>query len=123
MTAYSFRSRAVVLRTLLTSALTLAGFTLTACSQKTQLPQISAQAAGHAITARIAGQGARVEDHAEGARLGSEFGEVTIERTRLRIEGAGWVRIAEGAPVTLSIERGRIDVKAGKVSASRTVSH
>lgn len=123
MNSASLRSPATIHRTLFAAALALTAFALTACSRQTPLPQISAHAAGHAITAQIAGTGAKVEDHAEGARLGSEFGQVTIERARMRIAGSGWVRIAEGAPVTLRIQRGRIDVKAGNVSASQMVSY
>jgi hypothetical protein len=123
MTLPSPFSHATARCALFTGLLALAGFALTACSRQAPLPQITAQAAGHAITAQIAGKDAKVEDHADGARLGSEFGHVTIERTRMRIEGSGWVGIAEGAPVTLRIERGRTDVKAGNVSASQSVSY
>lgn len=123
MNSSSLPSRAALRHALFTGALALAGFALTACSRQAPLPQITAQAAGHAITAQVAGNGAKVEDHADGARVGSEFGQVTVERARLRIEGNDWVGIPEGAPVTLNIQRGKINIKAGNVSVSRSVSY
>lgn len=101
-------------------SLALALFATTACTQQ---PQISTQAAGHAVTARIKGNGTKVENRSDGALLSSEFGQVNIERTRMRIEGNSWVQISEGTPITLNIERGRITLNAGKVSVSRTVSY
>jgi hypothetical protein len=101
------------------AGLILACLTTAACSQGKQL---STHAAGHTIGAQIRGDSTTVEGHADGALLGSEFGKVRVERSRMRIEGEGWVKIAEDAPVTVSIQRGRIRLTAGKVSVGRTVS-
>jgi hypothetical protein len=120
MTIPSLPSFATARRTLTIGSLSLAWLALMGC---TRAPQISTQAAGHAITARIKGDATKVESRSDGARLSSEFGEVTVERTRMRIDDASWLNIAEGAPVTVSIERGRISVQAGAVSVSRTVSN
>ena len=100
------------------AAAVVTALTLAACSQTRPL---STQAAGHAITARIAGDHTLVKAHADGALLGSEFGSVTIERTRLRIEGANWVKIAEAVPVSLTIQRGHIHLTAGHVTLAQTV--
>ncbi len=88
----------------------------------TRAPQISTEAAGHAITARIQGTGTKVESSADRAQLSSEFGSVTIERVRMRVEGSEWIRIVEGVPVTVGIERGRIGLRAGGVKVSRNLS-
>ena len=118
MTIHSLPSFATAGRTITIGSLGLAWLALVGC---TRAPQVSTQAAGHAITARIKGDATKVESRPDSARLASEFGEVTVERTRMRIDGASWVKIAEGAPVTVSIERGRISVEAGTVRVNRTI--
>lgn len=118
MNTHSLSSHATVRRTTTAAFFALTLIAMTAC---TPAPQISTQAAGHTITAWIQGNGARSEGRADGALLGSDLGQVTIERTRMRIEGEAWVQITEGAPVTVHIERGRITLKASSVSVGRTV--
>lgn len=93
---------------------------MTAC---TRSPEISTSAAGHAITADIKGNGTKVEALPERGVLGSEFGHVTIERSRMRVGELPWVKIPENVPVTVSIRRGKITLNAGDVSVAQTVSH
>lgn len=105
-------------RAITTGFLVLVLSTLAAC---TRTPPFSSHAAGHATTAWIKGAGAKLENRVDVAVLASEYGQVTIEPARVRIEGSAWVTIPEGAPVTVRIERGRISVKAGHVSVGQTV--
>ncbi len=100
--------------------LALALLTVTAC---TRSPEISTSAAGHAITADIKGNGTKVETLPERGMLSSEFGHVTIERARMRVGEQAWVTIQENVPVTVSIRRGKVALKAGRVSVAHSVSN
>jgi hypothetical protein len=117
MTTHPFSSRSFIPR-LTAMGLALALFAVTAC---TRSPEISTSAAGHAITADIKGSGTKVE--ALPGVLSSEFGQVTIERARMRVGELAWVQIAEDVPVNVTIHRGKVAVKAGRVSVAQTVSH
>lgn len=119
MTTHLSSSRSFVPR-LTAVGLMLALFTVTAC---TRPPEISTTAAGHAITADIKGHGTKVEALPERGVLSSEFGQVTIERARMRLGELAWVKIAENVPVTVTIHRGKIALQAGGVSVAQTVSH
>jgi hypothetical protein len=110
----------MVRRTITTALLALTLLAMTACTRD---PQISTQAAGHKITAWIQGDGVKSESKADGVLLSSDLGQVTIERTRMRIEGEPWVQIPDGAPITVNIKRGQIALKAGNVNVSRSVSN
>ncbi len=110
--------RACRVSDLLLAALSL--FALTAC---TQTPEISTRAAGHEITAEITGNGTVVESLPERGVLRSEWGQVTIERSRVRLEGLAWTPIPENVPVAVSIKRGKLRVTAGNVSIGRTISN
>lgn len=118
MTTHTFPSRSIVPR-ITAAALALALFAVTAC---TRPPEISTSAAGHAITADIKGHGTKVEALPERGVLGSEFGQVTIERSRMRVGALAWVKIPENVPVSVSILRGKVALKAGGVSVAQTVS-
>jgi len=98
----------------------LALLAMTAC---TRSPEISTSAAGHSITADIKGNGTKVEALPERGVLSSEFGQVTIERARMRVGELAWVKIQEGVPVSVAIHRGKIALNAGSVSVAQTVSH
>jgi hypothetical protein len=119
MTTHLSSSRSFVPR-LTAVGLMLALLAVTAC---TRPPEISTSAAGHAITADIKGHGAKVEALPERGVLSSEFGQVTIERARMRVGELAWVQIAEDVPVNVTIHRGKIALKAGRVSVAQTVSH
>jgi hypothetical protein len=78
-------------------------------------------AAGHEITAYI--QGAHSIANREGSTiLGSQFGAVTVERTRVRIEGQDWNAIPADVPVSIDIRPGKLRITAGRVRISRTVN-
>ena len=100
--------------------LAVALFAVPAC---TRPPEITTSAAGHAITAEIKGNGTKVEALPERGVLGSEFGQVTIERARMRVGELAWVKITEDVPVSVTIRRGKIGLQAGGVSVAQTVSH
>lgn len=119
MTTHPFSSRSFV-RRLAAAALPLALLAMTAC---TRTPTISTLAAGHAITADIDGNSTKVEALPERGVLSSEFGQVTIERARMRVGELAWVKIAEDVPVNVTIHRGKIALNAGRVSVAQTVSH
>lgn len=102
-----------------TVALTLTLLAVTAC---TRSPEISTSAAGHAITADIKGNGTKVEAQPERGLLSSEFGQVTIERSRMRVGELAWVGIPENVPVAVTIRRGKVALKAGRVSVAQSVS-
>ena len=102
------------------SCLAVALLFMTAC---TRSPEISTTAAGHAITADIKGNGTKVETLPERGVLGSEFGQVTIERSRMRVGEQAWVKISENVPVAVTIRRGKIAMEAGGVSVAQTVSN
>jgi hypothetical protein len=117
MTPHSLRSVSRARRRAIFLA-TLAPFAFTACTH----PEISTRAAGHEITAEITGNRTMVESLPDRGVLGSEWGQVTIERARMRVEGLAWTPIPESVPVAVSIKRGRLRVTAGNVSIGRTIS-
>ena len=90
-----------------------------ACSP---VSKIALRAAGHEITAEIEGKQS-VESLPTHAIVGSEFGKVTIEETRVRVEGLNWTQIPAGVPVKVSIKRGKLQVVAGSVRIGRTISN
>lgn len=119
MTSHSLPSRSSLPR-LAVAGLALALLTVTAC---TRAPEISTAAAGHAITADIKGHGTKVEALPERGVLGSEFGQVTIERARMRVGELAWVKIPENVPASVTIRQGKVVLKAGGVSVAETVSY
>lgn len=96
-----------------------AAFLLAACDPVTE---VSLQAAGHETTVRFQGTHA-IENHPQQAVLRGEFGTVTIEQTRIRLEGLDWVAIPADAPVTVNIKRHRMKLSAGPVSMERTINN
>lgn len=102
-----------------TSLVALASLTVSGCNRE---KPISTEGAGHRITAKLEGQLKKVESRTDDAVVASEFGHVTIERNRVRIDGEPWVGIADGSAVSITIERGRTSVQAGNVSIRRSVS-
>jgi hypothetical protein len=89
---------------------------LTACTKTTLL---TATAPGHRITAEIEGTHA-IETRTTGTVVSGQYGAVTIEQNRMRIGDAGWVKIADDAPVAVRIVNQRVTVKAGNVSMEAT---
>jgi len=110
---YFMKTCSFIFRTIPVAALLLA---LTACSKSTH---ISTNAAGHAISADIVGDHS-IDSQADQAVISSEFGKVTIERARVRLEDGPWTTIPEGLPVVVGISRHKRWVTAGPVSIKET---
>src|SRR5687767_13698424 len=85
-------------------AVLLTALSLGAITACTQTPEISTRAAGHEITAEITGNRTMVESLPDRGVLGSEFGRVTIERSRVQVDGLAWTAIPENVPVAVSIK-------------------
>jgi hypothetical protein len=83
--------------------------------------QVVTMAAGHTITAEIAGNHS-IEAEPTHAVVKGQFGQVTVERERIRIDANEWVAIAADVPVAVSIQRHKLRVSAGRVTVERTMS-
>jgi len=79
-----------------------------------------ADAAGHAISARIKGPHS-VEAEADRAVIASSHGKVTIERARVSLSEGQWTAIPEGVPVVLEMVQSKVQIKAGNVTITQTV--
>jgi hypothetical protein len=82
---------------------------------------IVTHAAGHEITAHIRGSHS-VTNREDSTIIGSQFGAVIVERTRVRIEGQDWNTIPADVPVSIDIRPGKLRITAGRVRISRTVN-
>ena len=97
-------------------ALTL-GWSVTAC---TNARHVILNAVGHEIRADIEGTHS-IDEQPTHAIISGQFGKVTIERSRVRVEGLEWVAISENAPVAVRIVKHKLTVRAGGVSIARTI--
>ena len=100
------------------AVLTVLMLTVAGCSKTTE---ITTNAAGHPIRADIKGNHS-IETQSDQGVISSPFGKVTIERARVRVEGAPWAAIPEGVPIKVSIAKGKVRVNAGSVTIARTGS-
>jgi hypothetical protein len=98
---------------LLTSLLALAG-----CATA---ERFETSGGGHRIAGDVEGN-VVIESHDTHAAISSQFGSVTIERDRARIDQAGWTAIPVDVPVTTNISKHKVSIRAGKVTISRTVN-
>ena len=85
---------------------------LTGCDRSTR---ISTNAAGHAISAEIVGTHS-IDSKTDRAVIDGEFGQITVERARVRLKDGPWTKIPENVPVTVGIARHTRWVTAGGVS-------
>jgi hypothetical protein len=91
-------------------------FALTGCHKSTQ---IVTSAAGHPITAMVEGTHS-VDTQPTGAVIRSEFGKVTIERTRVQLDSVRWTTIPQHVPVRVSISSHKQWLSAGPVTITQT---
>ena len=107
------------LRFPLIASFAFASLLVAACDKS---PTTTIHAAGHVITAQIAGTPS-IDSHPTHAVIGGSGGTVTIESTRARIDDVPWTAIPADAPVTVNIRKHKVSVKAGAVTIERTISH
>jgi hypothetical protein len=69
--------------------------------------------------AHVDGAHTVVESRESHATIVGEFGRVTIERDRARVDAGPWERIPEGSPVQARIFRREVSLQAGAVTISR----
>ncbi len=105
------------LPTLATLARALLLASLTGCDRS---PEVSTEAAGHAISARIQGPHTVVSE-ADRAVITGPLAKVTIERAQVKVNDGRWMSIPEGVPVSLDIARSKLRIQAGKVTISHSV--
>ena len=98
---------------LITSIVTLAG-----CMNG---ERFETSGGGHLIAGDVEGN-VVIESHETHAAISSQFGSVVIERDRARIDQAGWTKIPADVPVTTSISKHKVSIRAGKVTISRTIN-
>jgi hypothetical protein len=107
------KTSSFIFRTLPVAALLLA---LTACSKFTH---IATNAAGHSISAEIEGDHS-IDSQTNRAVISCQFGKITIERARVRLEDGPWTAIPQEVPVTVGIARHKRWVTAGSVAIKET---
>ncbi len=95
------------------------GLLLVGCSAGTRL---TTEAAGHVITAEVAGPHS-IKSDAGRAVVTGQYGQVTVERARAQIDSQPWTPIPPDVAVRISILRGRLQLSAGPVSIRRTISN
>jgi hypothetical protein len=88
------------------------------CAKSTH---IATRMAGHQITAIIQGNHS-IESEGPQGMISSQFGKITVERSRVRLDDDGWTKIPEDVPLEVTISRGKIHVTAGSVRITRTTS-
>ena len=96
------------------AATTLLAFVVAGCSKGTH---VTTKAAGHEIHAVVSGTHA-VDSTADSAVISSEFGAITIERSRLKLGNNKWTKIPEDAEVEVRISKGKLWASAGNVTTS-----
>ena len=89
----------------------------TGCHRTTH---VTTAAAGHQINADIEGNHS-IESQTNQCVISSQFGKITVERSRVQLDDARWTTIPEDVPVRLRISSGKLWVNAGSVTTSRTV--
>jgi len=101
-----------------TTMITLAGLMLciTGCEKSTH---ITTNAGGHQIRAVIAGNHS-VDGHADRGLISSQYANITIEPTRVKINDAPWTAIPAAASVELSVSKRKAVLTAGPVTVTQT---
>jgi hypothetical protein len=102
----------------LVAALAVLVWVAVGCAKATH---IVTRMAGHQITAVIQGNHS-IETQGPQGKISSQFGKITIERARVRLDDDGWTKIPEDVPLEVTISRGKIHVTAGSVRITRTTS-
>ena len=95
-------------------ALLMAG--MVGCSNSTR---ITTHAAGHPISARIQGRHS-IDTQDDRGVIVSDYGKVTIERTRIQVNDSPWTKIPEGAAIQLTFSKGFVSVTTGSITVSHT---
>jgi hypothetical protein len=90
---------------------------MTGCAKSTR---ISTRAAGHEINAVITGDHS-IETQSDQGVISSPFGKVVIERARVKLDDAPWLKIPEDVSVEVKITRSKLWLSAGRVTTSRTI--
>jgi hypothetical protein len=84
-------------------------------------PTIATEAAGHTITAEVEGVPS-VENQPDFAVIAGPHGRVIVERERVRLDDFEWTTIRAEVPVSVSIKRNKVRIKAGNVTIARTTN-
>jgi len=103
-----------------TTVIALLGILMLAVNGCTKSTRVTTSAAGHEINAVIAGNHSIDSQSGQGV-ITSEFGQITIERTRVKLGDAPWTTIPENVSVEVSISKGKLWLAAGNVTTSRTI--
>lgn len=101
------------------ASLTL-GILLSALSGCDHPPDLSTEAAGHTISARIRGSHTVVSENGYAVITGP-FAKVTIERAQVKVNDGRWTTIPEGVPVSLDMARSSLRIQAGNVTITHSV--
>lgn len=107
------KTSSFIFRTLPVAALLVA---LTACGK---FNHIATNAAGHIISVEIEGDPS-IDSQTDRAVISCQFGKITIESARVRLEDGPWTTIPQEVPVTVGIARHKRWVTAGSVSIKET---
>ncbi len=102
----------------LVAALVVLGLVVAGCAKDTH---IVTRMAGHEITAVIQGNHSIATQGPQG-KISSQYGKITVERSRVQLDDDGWTKIPEDVPMEVTISRGKIQVTAGPVRITRTTS-
>lgn len=102
------------------TAVAMLGLLMLASTGCTKSTHITTKAGGHQIRAEIVGNHS-IDSQPDRGTISSQFGKITIERTRVKFDDAPWTTIPEAAPVKVSISRGKLSLAAGSVTIKRTI--
>jgi hypothetical protein len=91
--------------------------TLTGCREA---EHVIFNGVGHEISADIEGTHS-IDAQLTQAVISSQFGKVTVERSRVRVDESQWVAIREDVPVTVRLFEHKLTINAGRVSIARTI--
>ncbi len=86
----------------------------------TKVNRVSTHAVGHPVTVRVVGTHSIDEDDNRGV-ISSQYGRVTIERDRVKLNDAPWTAIRENVPIDVRISKGTLSVAAGSTTTSVTI--
>ena len=86
----------------------------------TKFTQVKTSAAGHQISATIVGNHS-IDSQPSHGTISSPFGNITIERARVKFDENAWTAIPEGVPVKVSISKGKLWLAADRVTIKRTI--
>lgn len=96
------------------------GLLMTGIAGCTKTNRITTNAAGHPISARIQGTHS-IDTQGDRGVIASEFGKVTIERTRMQVNDSPWTKIPEGVSIEVTLSKGHLSVTTGSITVSHTV--